>query len=133
MIRSFFRVILLGSLISVHTFSPSVALDLHAVNELPFSFEVVGIDDKQANGMHFSVVTIRLVNGSKYLNKVLIHCDANNRDGFSWSIHGQALNFTQNKTREFRIVSDGSAENPAYTSNATKVECRVAGFDSALF
>ncbi|TWD55347.1 hypothetical protein FB480_102157 [Agrobacterium vitis] len=132
MAKSVLRTALFSCLISMCALLPSVALELHASNELPFSFKVVGIADKQASGVHFSVVTIRLVNGSRYLNRVLIHCDAKNQDGFSWAIEGKALNLEKNATREFMIVNEGSSEDPAYTSKASSVECRVSGFDSAL-
>ncbi|MBL0934241.1 MAG: hypothetical protein IBJ07_05775 [Rhizobiaceae bacterium] len=111
--------------------TPSFAQDWTVQAELPFEISVAGVDEVEQNGLTFTVVTAKIVNGEHFTNSLSIYCEAENEGGHTWDVVGIALSLSPNETRSVRLVSS-NGDDTGYYGKPTKGRCEVAAFDGGL-
>ncbi len=110
--------------------SPALSERFVAGSSLPFSYEILAVDDVLRDGEAWTVATIRIKNGAHYVRSITFSCEAENADGYTWDVRGDVAGVLAGVAREFKLVA--YAGDPAYWSGAVKMRCNVAAFDASL-
>lgn len=99
---------------------------------LPFAYSLSKIEQVQANGNTYSVITATLKNNDEFfLNSVKIHCKAGNKDGFTWSMRGEANNIDVGETRSFKLISMNALDE--YSRNGDRAKCVVSQYEISAY
>ncbi len=102
--------------------APRVAF---AEDGLPFTFSVVSAEDTDRGGDVWSVVTVKLRNGSTFLKSANFNCRLQNANGLTWQVEGRTLSYDPGEERSFRVVGQA----PGDFRKPTGATCSVTSFD----
>lgn len=111
--------------------APTFAQEWTVRTELPFIISIAGIDEVEQDGLTFTVVTAKIVNGVQFINSISIQCEAENEGGYTWDVVGNVSSLSPNETRTVRLVSR-NGDDTGYYGQPTKGHCEVAAFDGGL-
>ncbi len=124
------RIFYLAVLAACTSVAAASAANYTANNKLPFKYEITKVEDVERSGSLFTVVTIKISNGSHDLPSASFHCEAKNAQGNTWDVAGDARNIDAGDTKVVRVTSSGDTSGSF--SKATSVDCAVKAFDGGL-
>lgn len=102
-----------------------------ASDSLPFTYSVEAVELIVRGGEAYTVATVSVANGDKYVRSIHLSCEAENAEGYTWDVKGSVNNLQPGEARSVRIVSD--AGEPEYFAGASRLSCVVSGFEGGLW
>lgn len=104
---------------------PLQAQELRAVSQMPFSFSIEKVEERQGK----AVVTIKATAGADDVKSARLVCKVSNAAGYSMRAEAAITGLPRNSSRVLRAVADIDMDQ---WKNPNSAECRVSAYDMGI-
>lgn len=98
---------------------------------LPFKVRLGKVSEVERGGLTYTVVEATIANGSHFLNRLNVQCEARNAGDFTWDVTGEVAALSPNEERRFKLLSS-NGDDSGYYGKPTKITCAVKAFELGL-